>query len=121
MRTTRSSQTTDVESSEPCGRESRPSPVRETVCEWNRRALADELRALVREHKPALLVSALIESVVARLREMRSWSVAEWGTRRDRLLADMNRMDVELARRGETVADYGWGYTARGAWYRLPA
>jgi hypothetical protein len=100
--------------------------------------LTDKLRASIREQRPALLalldhperpeepavdLGVLVERVglhMQRLtREAREWSDAEWIWSRDQVLADMDWMDTELARRNETVADYGWTFSPTGIWHRL--
>jgi hypothetical protein len=104
------------------------------------RAITDPLRAAIREHKAALLASLadprapaeptvdpgdLVERVgrqmVALQENKDAWSDAEWEQRRDPVLADMDRMEAELARRGRVVQDYGWSFTAAGVWHRLPS
>lgn len=68
-------------------------------------------------------LTALVESVGRRLRDLSSWrpsaTYEEWREYADRLQRDIARMDWELERRGETVEIYGWTHDERGRWHRV--
>lgn len=67
-------------------------------------------------------LAALAAEVAGRLRSLSSWipeaTAEEWERYRDALLADIARVEEQLAALGETLGTYGWRVDPRGQWRR---